>query len=110
MDNHKWQFNPGTIITIAFLAPWILMGSIALGYFGASKYYRTPLDPRAVDEVREQMGKLREKMILDTIQRVDITDCKSRRWEMSAEFVPFAVVIGEQCGQKKKRKGKGAGK
>ena len=102
IELRKWE------VAALALAPFILMASGVMGAWGWSVWRPLPApDPRAVDEIRIQMGKLREKMILDTIQRVDVTDCKSRRWEMSAEFVPFAVVIGEQCGQKKKRKGKG---
>lgn len=88
-------------VVVAFLSPFILIGAIVIGYT-AAWYFEPPADPRIVDEIRVQMGKLREQMILDTIKRVDISDCKLRRWEMSAEFVPFAVVIGENCGKKKK--------
>ena len=98
--------SPTVALSITFLAPWIIMGAIFLGYVTAWRF-QPPPDPAAVDEVRMQMGKLREEMIGTTIDGIDVSDCKQRRWEMNAEFVPFIIVIGEQCDQKNKRKGKG---
>ena len=103
IELRKWE------LIAVLLAPFILMASGVMGAWGWSVWRPLPApDPRAVDEIRIQMGKLREKMILKVISEIDTKDCKLRRWEISGEFVPYVTVIAEQCKQVKK--GKGAGR
>ena len=49
MENHKWQFNPGTMMTICIIAPFIFIGAVAMGYF-AGLQNQTPSDERVAVE------------------------------------------------------------
>ncbi len=48
-ENHKWQFSPNTLMTMAFIAPFIFVGAVAMGYVAGLKD-QTPSDERIAIE------------------------------------------------------------
>ena len=99
IELRKWE------LIAVLLAPFLLLGSGALGAWGLSTWFPLPPpDPRAVDEIRAQMSDLRKEMISAVIDGVNLEGCKNKRWELNAEFVPYIVVIGNGCEWVKKSK------
>ena len=81
----------------SFAAPIIVIGAILAGAYIHHSYYKPPVDPQAVDELREQMAELRETIIIEIVKNIDISGCKVRNWDVQGEFIPRIGVTGSNC-------------